>query len=330
MLSIRELRDQAVIRPIKRAVEDHLLDLPGVVAVDIGERTVEGGRTGEQVIVVSVIDKKTADQLDSGMLIPPSVLGVPTDVVEEQPVVFHEHHWVESSEVPVRCGDGIVSGGGGLAPRRPALAGPSRDAGEFRRVGTLGALVLGDAPTTVTMGLTTFDVACMDDAWSVGDQMIDPTVGHVYADLARAALSGRVNAAAVAIDHGLDHSCVIPGIGAVTGQCAAYPGETVRKSGYGTGVTTGTVVSTDSTLRVDHGEALGVRILREQVRVRGVEWGAPFAGCGDAGAVLVNVEGRVVGLHFATTVDGTSAFACPIADVLAELDVGLCTARSGT
>ena len=40
------------------------------------------------------------------------------------------------------------------------------------------------------MGLTTFDVACLDDAWSVGDQMTDPEAGRVCAGLARAAGEG--------------------------------------------------------------------------------------------------------------------------------------------
>lgn len=54
MTTTSELRDKAIIRPVKRAVEDDLLDLPGVLAVDIGEKRVAGRRTGHQAIVVSV------------------------------------------------------------------------------------------------------------------------------------------------------------------------------------------------------------------------------------------------------------------------------------
>src|SRR5690606_33701785 len=107
------------------------------------------------------------------------------------------------------------------------------------------------------------------------------------------------------------------------GQCAAYPGETVRKRGYGTALTTGVVVSTDTTLRLDHGDALGVRVLREQVRVAATPPDVRFAGEGDAGATLVNSDGRIVGLHVGGSSDGGAGFACPIGDVLAELDVEL-------
>ncbi|MFD0491558.1 hypothetical protein ACFQ0O_35995 [Saccharopolyspora spinosporotrichia] len=90
--------------------------------------------------------------------------------------------------------------------------------GEYRRIGTLGLLVTGNGPASVTMGLTTFDVACLDDAWSVGDRMIDPDLDEVYADLARAALSGRVDAAAVSLGPGVHHRGAIDGIGPVGGS----------------------------------------------------------------------------------------------------------------
>ncbi len=333
MLSIRELRDRAVIRPVKRAVEDQLLDIPGVVAVDIGEQRTAGRPTGRQGIIVAVIRKKPAELLPGGDRIPADVLGIPTDVIEEEPVLHHDHRPVHELAVP-RSGPHPVQAGGGIAPSRPVMLSRSDigAAGEYRRIGTLGALVVGQdattagrvAPSMTTMGLTTFDVACMDDAWAVGDQMLAPETGHVYADLARAALSGRVDAAAVTVSAGLEHAHVIGGLGPITGQCAAYPGEVVHKRGYGTGLTDGVVSSTDATVRIDHGDALGVRILREQLRIRAMSPGTRFAGRGDAGAALVNSHGRVVGLHIGGSADGLTGYACPIADVLAELDVDLC------
>lgn len=329
MLSIRELRDRAVIRPVKRAVEDQLLDLPGVTAVDIGERCVAGRRTGEQVIVVSVERKKPVEEILRCHQVPADVLGIPVDVIEEEPVLHHAHCTAQEPLMVSGAREAIrrpVRGGSPITPWRPVrVAGPDLPgAGDYRRIGTLGALVMGRAPGLVVMGLTTFDVACLDDAWAVGDRMVDPISGRAYADLSRAALSGRVDAAAVTINDGFDHSPAIAGIGPITGQCAAYPGELIRKSGYGTALTTGVVVSTDTTLRVDHGDALGVRVLREQVRVNVAPPDARFAGDGDAGATLINSDGRVVGLHIGGNRDGTVGFACPIGDVLAELDVELC------
>ncbi|GAA4620994.1 hypothetical protein GCM10023108_52420 [Saccharopolyspora hordei] len=328
MLSIRELRDRAVIRPIKRAVEDQLLDLPGVTAVDIGARHSAGRCTGQQVIIVSVARKKPRDQLEPGACVPSDVFGIPTDVIEEEPVLQHIH-CAEDEPLPPRPrrGErtGVIGGGSGIGPCRAVhLAPPEVPVpGPHRRIGTLGALVVGTTPTAVTMGLTTFDVGCLDDGWSVGDRMFDPEDGRVHAELARAALSGRVDAAAVALAPGSATTCVVEGIGPVTGPATAYPGERVRKHGFGTGVTTGVVTSVDATVRIDHGEALGVRVLREQIRVVSSE--SRFCGPGDAGAAVLGPGGRVIGLHVAGSRGGAVGFASPIADVLEELDVELCT-----
>ncbi|PRW61812.1 hypothetical protein [Actinopolyspora mortivallis] len=325
MISVREVRDRAVIRPVKRAVEDQLLDIPGVVAVDIGEKRTAGRTTGQQSIVVSVERKEPVELLGESHRVPDHVLGIPTDVVEETVTLHHAHYRLDDPVPPLApVESATVFGGVGISPRRPVTVEPGRaeSTGDCHRIGTLGTLVFGYGSTVLTMGLTTFDVACMDDAWSVGDAMLDPQSGREYADLSRAALSGKVDAAAVALAGSLDRCCLIPGIGSVTGQGSAEPGEFVRKSGFGTGLTSATVTSTDATVRLDHGPALGVRVLREQLRVTSSD-DQPFVGEGDAGAVLVNGDGRVVGLHLAGSRDGTVGYACPIADVLAELDLEL-------
>ena len=45
----------------------------------------------------------------------------------------------------------------------------------------------------------------------------------------------------------------------------------------------------------------------------------------DAGAAVLGPGGRVIGLHVAGSRGGAVGFASPIADVLEELDVELCT-----
>ena len=70
------------------------------------------------------------------------------------------------------------------------------------------------------------------------------------------------------------------------------------------------------------GAALGVRVLREQIRIDAVD--GCFTASGDAGSAVVNSDGRVVGLLFAGCRTGSTGFASPIVDALAELDVELC------
>lgn len=338
MLTIRELRDRAVIRPVKRAVEDDLLDLPGVTAVDIGEKRRAGRDTGEQAIIVSVGRKRSPAQIPVGARIPSDISGVPTDVLEEEPVLWHIH--CQSGQglawPPTQRTSSSMAGGLGITPARLARLTRPQVPGddEYHRIGTLGVLVAGEV---ATMGLTTFDVACLDDAWSVGDRMVEPLRGEAYAELDRAALSGRVDAAAVSFEETSALAAapfVAPRrddgderesrVGLARGSATAYPGARVSKLGFGTGLTHGAVSSIDASVRVDHGDALGVRILREQLRI--VATSGLFCGAGDAGAAVVDPVGRIVGLHVAGSCTGRVGFANPISDVLHELDVRLCVA----
>jgi hypothetical protein len=72
------------IRRIKARVEADLLKLPGVTGVDVGEKQVGGKPTGELAIRVLVRSKKPADAVPPGELIPPTVDGVKTDVIERE------------------------------------------------------------------------------------------------------------------------------------------------------------------------------------------------------------------------------------------------------
>ena len=94
----------------------------------------------------------------------------------------------------------------------------------------------------------------------------------------------------------------------------------MRKTGRTTGLTHGVVASVDSTLRLDFGDGLGVRTLRDQIRVHSSE---RFGDHGDSGAVLVDADNRVVGLYVAGS--GSTGFANPIEPVLRQLDAELIT-----
>ncbi|MCP2261694.1 hypothetical protein LX15_005420 [Streptoalloteichus tenebrarius] len=327
------------IRPVKRRVEDDLIVRPGVVGVDIGEKVTGGRPTGHPAIVVAVRRKLPADELPPGQLIPSEIDGVPTDVVEEEYVLHPAVIPLGEEDSDTGADPGAapplartIVGGLSMGPCRPIRLAPPDvpQPGDYTTAGTIGALVTDRGGSGAAMVVTNFHVACVDDAWSVGDTMVQPSrmdggrcPQDVFGTLARAALSGRVDGAIVELTEVRPHENAIAGIGPVRGEAEAAVGMSVRKRGRTTGLTTGRVASVDATLSVNYGNGLGVRTLRDQIRV--VADGERFGDRGDSGAVIVDAARRVVGLYFAGTVDGRVGFANPIAAVLTELDVRLCT-----
>ena len=67
---------------VKRRHEKDLMRKPNVVGVGVGFRTRGGVQSDEVCIVVSVKVKLAPSQMKPGDLIPPSMEGVPVDVVE--------------------------------------------------------------------------------------------------------------------------------------------------------------------------------------------------------------------------------------------------------
>ncbi|ONI82773.1 hypothetical protein ALI22I_40930 [Saccharothrix sp. ALI-22-I] len=313
--------ERAAVRPIKKLVEDDFLSRPGVVGVDLGEKVVGGLGTGELAIVVYVRRKGAAAQF----AIPSDVLGVPTDVVEDS---FWPHHTIASPEgVSGAERHELLLGGIGIGPSRAIRFVPPYVpvVDDYVVAGTLGALVT-PRRRQLTMALTSFHVACVDDAWAVGDPMVHPSRvdgGHPVHDrvgaLARAALSGRVDAAAIMLTTPRVRPEVV-GLGAVTGQANARVGQRVRKRGRTTAVTEGVVASTDAAITLDFGVGIGVRTLHDQIRIETPR----FADHGDSGAVLLDDTNRVVGLYCGGSPD--RGFANPIGPVLDQLDVDLLTA----
>lgn len=68
-------------RRVKKANEDRLLALPGVVAVDVGFKVVDGQKT--QVVAIRVHVGKKAE-IEGDGAIPTEIEGIPTDVLESR------------------------------------------------------------------------------------------------------------------------------------------------------------------------------------------------------------------------------------------------------
>ncbi|NMO18150.1 exo-alpha-sialidase [Pyxidicoccus fallax] len=285
-------QDYKRILDIKRQTEIDLLKLPGVHGVSIGYKVVGGQRTDEPAIVVHVTQKLSEDQLAPEERIPTTIQGVATDViVHPQP-------------------------------------GPNEDQGRYRPLkggcqiafqnwfGTLGTVVRRRSDGVFCL-LTNQHVLPSDGT------VYQPTVqgGNEIADVANHVLSRKVDGAIAKLRPGVNWTNWVLGVGAVQGKYTVgindiggvgYP---VQKYGRTTGWTNGLVTGINySGTRKDGWQ------FEDQLFVSND--GGTYSSPGDSGAVVIDTQSRIVGLHWGG--DGsTFGAASPIDDVENELEVSI-------
>lgn len=312
------------IRRAKASAEGNLMKLDGVTGVGVGEKITKGKRTGQICIRVYVKKKLPKGRVDKGQLIPDSIDGVPTDVIEREFVLHPAAIALDDLQTLVDTGTYTTLTGG-------ISIGPCRAVGGYVYVGTLG-LVVEDNATGDPMMLSNYHVMCIDNGWSVGDTMAQPgrpdggsCPSDIVGDLTRASLGGQVDGAVARITN-RNHNCRITGIGNVSGTATAVLSEAVRKRGRTTELTHGFVDDTSLTVTIDYGAGIGNVTLTNQIGIDvDSAQSAQFGNNGDSGSVVVNSSGKVIGLYFAGTSDGSFGVANPIASVFSALDVSLCS-----
>jgi hypothetical protein len=329
------------IRPVKKDAEANLLKKAGVTGVDIGYKYVDGKKTDVLSIRVYVKEKRDAKDVSKKEMIPKTIKGIKTDVIERE-FVLHPL-MVRVADLAIRADTGTYDplvGGISIGPCRSVYI-PQADVactgspgpGWYVFVGTLGAIVT-DNDSGDEMLLSNFHVMCVDDGWSVGDEMAQPSrvdggncPADVVGELQRASLGGQVDCA-VASHTARDFSCEIEEIGDVAGVATASEGMAVRKRGRTTGLTYGIVDTVDLTVQIDYCNGLGPITLTDQIGIDvDPAQSAQFGDSGDSGSVVVNGEREVVGLYFAGDSTGTYGVANPIEAVLDALDVSICVPK---
>ena len=325
------------IRPIKKAAEAELLRRPGVTGVDIGYKFVAGKKTSTLSIRVYV-EKK--GNVPAGKAIPETINGVKTDVIERRfelkPRMIRVLDLLPQADTgeydPLRGGMSIGPCRAVFLDEAEAACQDAPGPGNYIFVGTLGAFVRDNA-TGAEMMLSNFHVMCLNNGWSVGDTMAQPSrvdggtcPADVVGALQRASLGGQVDCA-VASHTARGWECSILDIGAINGTAAATDGMAVRKRGRTTGLTYGVVDTVDLSVNIDYCDGLGPMTLTDQIGIEvDAAQSAQFGDGGDSGSVVVDSSNNVVGLYFAGNSDGTYGAANPIAAVLSALNVSICTA----
>lgn len=272
---------------------------------------------------------------------PATINNVKTDVVERRIVPMQ--NWVKLEDIGPQADTTtypVLKGGISIGPCRSVFIDEADaecrglpGAGNYLFVGTLGVPVR-DRSTGDDMLLSNFHVMCVDNGWTAGDTIAQPSrvdggscPTDVVAELTRATLNSKVDAA-VARRTARSSTCEIVDIGDVDGKTSATIGMAVRKRGRTTELTHGLVDVVNLTVNVPYCDGPGTVTLTNQIGIDvDTSQSTVFGQGGDSGSVVVDGSRRVVGLYFAGTPDGTYGIANHIDDVLAEMSVDLCVSK---
>jgi hypothetical protein len=299
-----------------KEASESLKKYPGVVSVEIGIKETGGNLTDNLSFRVYVKKKLDKQDLASEAVIPETILGIKTDVIEY--------------DIPVITFDD--------KKYRP-LKGGIQIANEEDSTGTLGCiarlnsdssivvlsnahvLMGGNASGTVDAGQPKISGSCCctcDEIGEVINSKLDGTVDCAIVKL-KSGVSG-VNDIRILNDDGTD--------GFIDGAAGAVVSATdkVIKVGRTSDKTEGTVVSITHSTGANASEGTPART--SQILVKPNTGFTKFQDRGDSGSVLVNNDHEVVGLMWgAYLTPGSSLFghgiACPISNVLLEMGIEL-------
>jgi hypothetical protein len=201
--------------------------------------------------------------------------------------------------------------------QRPAKGGDSCGPAAGNWSGTLGARVSHNG------------VACILSNWHVlyggaandqdpilqqgkgdGGSAAKDTIGHNLSGI----LNAQIDAAVATLSKPADDYVIAGTIsyGAIAGTDTATVGMSVKKCGRTTQATTGTVRSTNATVKVS-GYPGGVRTFTDQIQL------SPMSASGDSGSIVLDPKNKAVGLLFAG--GAADSYANKIAAVLATFNV---------
>ncbi len=325
---------------VKKVLKNHRIQLlarTNVVAAGVGYKITGGSKTSALSIVCSVTKKVASSQLSSKDLVPASLDGMPTDVIETGVI--------RALQSPTE-------------KHRPAPGGVSIGHRDIT-AGTLGCLVKKDGRSVI---LSNNHVLANSNAAEIGDPILQPgsydggryPEDHI-ADLEQfvpihisglpsecpiatgtadflnsiARLFGS-NVQLQAIDRQQTENLVdaaiarplnpedvkdeILQIGTIQGAAEGILGMAIKKSGRTTGLTTGEIQQVDVTVNVQYGEGQ-IAQFTDQLMAGAMSQG------GDSGSAVLDESNHLVGLLFAGS--DTTTIMNRIQNVFSALDVSL-------
>jgi hypothetical protein len=327
----------AQVKQAKGAHVSDLLDKSNVVGVGLGYKVSQGVSTGELGVIVSVTRKKAPSALAAKDVVPRSLDGVKTDVVETGVLRAFQpgprDRWRPVVPPGVSVGHyAITAGTFGCLVRRGEetfILSNNHVLADTNK-GEKGAAILQPAPSDggaadsriatladyVPLDFGAAESECPIAGWSA--RLLNYVAkafgsSHQLQAIKRTDGVNRVDAALARPLMPELVSNEILGIGTPTGVGTATLGTQVQKAGRTTGHTRGAITQIDATVRIDYSGASAL--------FEGQLIASPMSRPGDSGSAVLDMSSRVVGLLFGGS--DAATIINPIDEVLLALDVEL-------
>jgi hypothetical protein len=327
------------IRAAKAVHTEALMAMDNVVGVATAYKVSKGEQTDELAVVALVRDKLSPDSIPRSQLLPQTLDGVPTDVVqvgELRALQARTDRWrpapggVSIGHFAITAGTlGVVvrdrSSGDRLILSNNHVLANSNDASEGDAIIQPGGADGGRVNSDTIAHLERFipidfgeqtggcDIAA---AYVAAGNFMATLVGSSHRVSARQVNRQAVNMVDAALARQINDADVLDEIleiGTITGTVEGELGMPVRKSGRTTGFTTGEITGIDATVSVNYGG--GRTATFENQLIAG-----PMSQGGDSGSLVVHGDSLdAVGLLFAGS-SQTTIFS-PIQAVLDSLQV---------
>lgn len=296
------------IHYICKECNEELLSYPNVVGVGFSYKTTQNIQTDTPAICVLVSKKEPLENLDPSSIIPKNYKGIQTDVIEIGEVFAY-----------------------GLTSKiRPMEFGYSIGIKGISAAGTAGCMVSSKSNPNIRYILSNNHVLANINTTRINAPILQPSkidgglITDTVAALAKyiplqfeSRKSSPTNTVDCAIAQLNPVWIAIPqiaNIGIPKGIISPYVNQEVKKSGRTTGFTTGVIIATGVTVKVNYGPG---KIARFTNQIVSTAMSSP----GNSGSLLLDTNNFAVGLLFA----GSSSVTIynPISTVLNALNVNL-------
>ena len=283
---------------VRKKVEKELMEIPGVLAIGVGLKETNSELRRELCFKVTVEKKKEKSKIKNKELIPETIFGFKTDVIEEiirLPTINSKKY-------------------------RPLIGGSQVESSTVQGRGTMGCFAKRDSDGKIVL-LTNWHVVIDNPTSFDGERVGQPTHNGCCSCCATGEIAkvvggifNTVHDAAIALINGQESDTFpddryineILGIGIIAGSADPLGGETVYKYGRTTELTKGQILNDNTTIFVDYENLYpgsGV-ISRTGVTFTPSAPHTLFTAPGDSGAVTVNELNEVVVLNYASSAGG--------------------------